>query len=311
MSIASDARTRFEHFLSELEKQPVGITQTNHKDFIFNKCLYSFVEVPAGSFAPADFAIFKSRLKSVAARPGEHPYYQGIALLITGFVLLGRMVPGQFEFEIEFRKALRAWESLSPQQLQEKAWFLDDDGVVKESSLKVCLDKKWRRDALLVIEGLETGLDEAKQEAMQLDPLDALWKICRATGVEKLSSKAKCDSCGERNPALKKCESCRMEWYCSRECQRIAWKAGHKQFCRPHDKFKTGDFVWLDGLPSSLDWDRQFAFVEDFDEERGRWIVSSDVNRRASIKPENLTRMMTVEEVRQIHAKVAERAVEE
>ncbi|KAJ3075284.1 hypothetical protein HDU98_008640 [Podochytrium sp. JEL0797] len=263
---------RFAYYLAELEKQPVGLSQTGDKDYLFSNCFYSFMDFPAGSVLPADLLVFKNRLKSLAARAGEHPYYQGIAWLVTGFIA-SKQTTGPYALVGEFRKALRAWEFLSPQQLQEKAWFVDEDnGIFKESSLKDCLDKSWRRKVLSMIECFEEMLDKAKQEAMQMQPREALWAICTAKGLEKLSSKAKCDSCGERNSTLKKCESCRTESYCSRECQRIAWKAGHKQICRPHDEIKRGDFVWVDGLTSSSDWNKDFALVDDFDDETGRGV---------------------------------------
>ncbi|KAJ3326772.1 hypothetical protein HDU76_012660 [Blyttiomyces sp. JEL0837] len=44
---------------------------------------------------------------------------------------------------------------------------------------------------------------------------------------------------------LKQCGRCRREWYCSSECQKKAWRDGHKQFCRLPFHFKVGDMVQL------------------------------------------------------------------
>ena len=39
-----------------------------------------------------------------------------------------------------------------------------------------------------------------------------------------------CASCGT-DGAKKKCSVCRSAWYCTSECQRRHWKAGHKKAC--------------------------------------------------------------------------------
>lgn len=39
----------------------------------------------------------------------------------------------------------------------------------------------------------------------------------------------KCGNCG--NEATNRCSQCKTEWYCSKECQIIRWKNGHKEFC--------------------------------------------------------------------------------
>jgi len=39
-----------------------------------------------------------------------------------------------------------------------------------------------------------------------------------------------CEQCGAED-AKQRCARCGASWYCSRECQRIAWKAGHKVKC--------------------------------------------------------------------------------
>lgn len=39
----------------------------------------------------------------------------------------------------------------------------------------------------------------------------------------------KCGNCG--NEATNRCKQCKSEWYCSKECQIMRWKNGHKEFC--------------------------------------------------------------------------------
>lgn len=44
--------------------------------------------------------------------------------------------------------------------------------------------------------------------------------------------------------AFQFCSSCHLEFYCSRECQRAAWKDnGHKLVCRKKGQYKVGDIV--------------------------------------------------------------------
>eukprot|EP00854_Cymbomonas_tetramitiformis_P033104 gene33104-42322_t len=41
------------------------------------------------------------------------------------------------------------------------------------------------------------------------------------------------------------CQRCKRVWYCSAECQRVAWKGGHKRNCRPWGQHSAGDRVQL------------------------------------------------------------------
>jgi len=45
---------------------------------------------------------------------------------------------------------------------------------------------------------------------------------------EEFMEDPKCSACGK--PAEKRCSRCKLEWYCSRECQVAAWK-DHKKLC--------------------------------------------------------------------------------
>jgi hypothetical protein len=48
-----------------------------------------------------------------------------------------------------------------------------------------------------------------------------------------------CDECGELGAqvqqrggiTLRRCAACQQAWYCSAECQKVAWKGGHKAEC--------------------------------------------------------------------------------
>ena len=41
-----------------------------------------------------------------------------------------------------------------------------------------------------------------------------------------------CHQCGATENDLKRCSQCFVARYCSRECQLIHWKAGHRDVCK-------------------------------------------------------------------------------
>jgi hypothetical protein len=64
---------------------------------------------------------------------------------------------------------------------------------------------------------------------------------------------ANCDCCGKIRQELgltflNLCTRCKMAYYCSKECQKAQWKAGHKQACRKEGQIEIGDLMQLQGL---------------------------------------------------------------
>jgi hypothetical protein len=49
---------------------------------------------------------------------------------------------------------------------------------------------------------------------------------------------------------LDRCGRCHMQFYCSKECQGKAWKAGHKTHCRKPDQIEVNDVMKLQGIES-------------------------------------------------------------
>jgi hypothetical protein len=47
-----------------------------------------------------------------------------------------------------------------------------------------------------------------------------------------------CDECGATETKLQRCGRCRLSWYRSSSCQRLAWPK-HKEFCFDAAKAKT------------------------------------------------------------------------
>ena len=63
----------------------------------------------------------------------------------------------------------------------------------------------------------------------------------------------RCDRCGHaaaEDQPLKRCSRCQLAYYCSRECAKQAWKAGHRSACRAPGQFDVGDKVHVQGLVS-------------------------------------------------------------
>jgi len=60
------------------------------------------------------------------------------------------------------------------------------------------------------------------------EDLRRLASIYTSDWVDEIAGDTKCAKCGKE--ATKRCSRCRIEWYCSRECQVQSWKA-HKTVC--------------------------------------------------------------------------------
>mmetsp|Transcript_82652 Transcript_82652/g.165195 ORF Transcript_82652/g.165195 Transcript_82652/m.165195 type:complete len:244 (+) Transcript_82652:66-797(+) len=58
-----------------------------------------------------------------------------------------------------------------------------------------------------------------------------------AAVVEKLPSCAHCYAVESQNTTLKSCAKCGLNRYCSRKCQAIHWKNGHRKTCQPPELF--------------------------------------------------------------------------
>lgn len=71
-----------------------------------------------------------------------------------------------------------------------------------------------------------------------------------ATFLERWSSVGGgfCDCCKKTREQLgvvklNCCSRCKMAYYCSSECQRKQWRAGHKEACRKEKEIKVGDIM--------------------------------------------------------------------
>ncbi len=46
----------------------------------------------------------------------------------------------------------------------------------------------------------------------------------------------RCDCCKALSEKLQKCAGCEVATYCSKDCQRLHWRAGHKNNCKTFSK---------------------------------------------------------------------------
>ena len=78
-----------------------------------------------------------------------------------------------------------------------------------------------------------------------------------------------CDTCGTacgRNEKFEACGACKARYYCSRKCQRQAWRQtdyGHKSSCRPQGTFKIGDVAQLRNLKNRKDLNGRIVRIQE------------------------------------------------
>ena len=86
-------------------------------------------------------------------------------------------------------------------------------------------------------DGFEKDFDEAHFRASVAFALDASnFRAAWVLGsLHHCSGQYFCGNCykeAEAGEKFKQCSKCRALWYCSKECQVEAWRAGHKQDCK-------------------------------------------------------------------------------
>lgn len=106
-----------------------------------------------------------------------------------------------------------------------------------------------------------------------------------------------CDCCKKSEQELglyelEKCSRCKLSFYCSKECQRKAWYAGHKQACRKKGQIEIGDDMLLGGLSTRQDLNGRFVKVVGMGKSEGKWLVKlCDVPQPVSVLGDKLVRL--------------------
>jgi hypothetical protein len=87
------------------------------------------------------------------------------------------------------------------------------------------------------------------------------------------------------------CTRYKMACYCSKECQKAQWKAGHTQACRKPGQIEVGDWMQLQGLVSQPQLNAKVGEIRGPAENSssGRWAVYLlDEDRVISVSTERL-----------------------
>jgi hypothetical protein len=81
---------------------------------------------------------------------------------------------------------------------------------------------------------------------------------------------------------LDACSQCKMAYYCSRKCQSMAWKQGHKMACRTPTQRVPGEWMKLIGLESSPQLNGQIVKLV-AERPDGRWEVKLESSTAAKM----------------------------
>ena len=122
------------------------------------------------------------------------------------------------------------------------------------------------------------GPNVADKKATQQE----LAQLTRVSGSE-------CDHCGLARRVdgsmLLKCSRCGLATYCSKECQKARWKAGHKAACRAPGEIKVGDRVRLSNVENVEQYvgftNGMIVEVRAAAPDKGRWevgVIGCDVH---------------------------------
>ncbi|ORY50920.1 hypothetical protein BCR33DRAFT_712878, partial [Rhizoclosmatium globosum] len=118
------------------------------------------------------------------------------------------------------------------------------------------------------------------------------------------SSCSKCGDCRSKDQSpLKKCDRCEVEYYCSRNCQVMDWKLGHKRHCRQKGEYRLGDKVQLHGFMTGVYRNEMLGVLVGYtdvsDGHDVQWIVKSNEEKwrkEILVSAANLWLRMTKEE---------------
>lgn len=89
----------------------------------------------------------------------------------------------------------------------------------------------------------------------------------RKVSVEvEVAAVRRCDSCQQLSEKLQRCAGCAVATYCSKDCQRQHWRAGHKNSCKT---FSKGPLI-QEQIAKLLDTVEEGSSDEDEPEDSGK-----------------------------------------
>lgn len=91
-----------------------------------------------------------------------------------------------------------------------------------------------------------------------------------------------------------KCSRCKRAYYCSQDCQRAAWNAGHKHACRKPLERKVGDLMSF--REPGTEADPLVELVAQDEDDADYWVVriylaSGDTAKTFSVRSDALTHL--------------------
>lgn len=72
-------------------------------------------------------------------------------------------------------------------------------------------------------------LNKFFKEANIKEEMQIVSEVYSTQNLDYFMENPLCGNCGKE--ATSRCSQCKSEWYCSKECQILRWKSGHKQLC--------------------------------------------------------------------------------
>ncbi|KAJ3076110.1 hypothetical protein HDU98_005529 [Podochytrium sp. JEL0797] len=249
-------------------------------------------------------------IKKAAYNAEEHPYIRGACL-----VVLSSCAPTGTQVIQRLKGSIGILESLTPTQLDDRVWYFYKTAAGEEQvrllPIRDAMHNSggWLTVAKRTLDEFVSPDEDSSNLAVSLmnrlpvnpdHPISPDLHLELAKEVVSRLSQSLCKACGERSRgrSTKKCAGCRSLYYCSKECQERDWEKGHKTCCRPLDDLYTGDLVLISGLVGKQEMNGLCGQLGRFNEDKKRWEVTwIHGSNGVLLKQENLTRMLTGEEV--------------
>lgn len=212
-----------------------------------------------------------------------------------------------------YREAIRIGEKVSDKERQRRVMSSTDSGGIALRTVGDVIAGvvKGARDNLTVLEqplNSRPIIGQQKRSDGTFVPADIRYSyygpiasICQLSkqGFDRLLTVggAECDHCGKKREDLgsnhlKSCSRCLRAFYCSQDCQKRQWKAGHKEACRKPGEILNGDLVKLKKLVSKPELNgRVVKAIRPLESQPGRWKVQIDDRTFISVATENLEQL--------------------
>ncbi|KAJ3063021.1 hypothetical protein HDU98_001115 [Podochytrium sp. JEL0797] len=272
------------HLTYLIEKHP-----PNASDEDFLKTLQNDTEAPTHHRAVAAFT-----RASLSHQQGDK--MGSDSHLRQCIVLCDKITPSELALQIYTRDA-------PPRRVSVREYLAEPDSVLSHAKRTLESMSAATPKSSVIMGSVHTGpwfgLERCEKESVLFDKL--IWQHTPGNKCDRCGVWAQLDE-GERL-RLKKCKQCLAKFYCSSDCQRAAWNAGHRNMCRTPANLVEFDLVRIHGLKN----EKYSSMNGDVYEIRGsansstpdvvKWMVSMlGGGGELVVKDVNLTRVMFKEE---------------